>query len=140
MNNRLADHFKNNTFAYMKDLKELSKGLYYLVKTSKGTKKYQMNAYSLASYIENAVSNYFVFSSSTITNYYDATYVVSKVKYKDYNELIYNVIKDNFKATTIYKSDCIKKLKEKEIIASIPNGLFQDGYLDSDKDMIILKK
>ena len=140
MNNRLIDHFKNNNFAFMKDLKELSKGLYYSVKTSKGVKKCQMNAYSLASYVENAINNYFVFSSATITNYYDATYVISKTKLKDYNELIYRVIKDSFKEKTIYKSDCVKKLKEKEIIASIPNGLFQEGYLDADKDMIILKK
>lgn len=140
MNNRLLDHFKNNVFAYMKDLKELSKGLYYSIKTSKGIKKYQMNAYSLASYIENVMSNYYVFSSSTITNYYDATYVISKIKLKDYNELIYRVIKENVKDGCIYKSDCIKKLKEKEIISSLPNGLFQEGYLDIDKDMIILKK
>ena len=140
MNNRLVDHFKNNQFAYMKDLKELSKGLYYQVKTSKGIKKCQMNAYSLASFIENSIKEFSVFSSATITNYYDASYVVTKLKIKDYTELIYRVIKENFKETTIYKSDCVKKLKEKEIISSIPNGLIQDGYIDIDKDMIILKK
>ena len=140
MNNRLVDHFKNNQFAYMKDLKELSKGLYYQVKTSKGVKKCQMNAYSLASFIENSIFDYSVFSSATITNYYDASYVITKLKIKDYTELIYRVIKENFKENTIYKSDCVKKLKEKEIISSIPNGLVQEGYIDIDKDMIILKK
>ena len=140
MNNRLTDHFKNNSFAYMKDLKELSKGLYYVVKTSKGVKKHQMNAYSLASYIENVIKDYQVFSSATITNYYDATYVITKLKLKDYNELIYRVIRDNFKESMIYKSDCVKKLKEKEIISSIPNGLIQDEYVTIDKDMLIIKK
>ena len=119
MNNRLIDHFRNNQFAFMKDLKELSKGLYYSVKTSKGIKKHQMNAYALASYIENAMKDFSVFSSATITNYYDATYVVTKQKIKDYNELIYRVIKESFKENIIYKSDCVRKLKEKEIIASI---------------------
>ena len=140
MNNRLIDHFKNNSFAYMKDLKDLSKGLYYSIRTPKGVKKHQMDAYSLASYIENVMNEYTVLSSATITNYYDATYVVTKLKVKDYNELIYKVIRDNFKEDTIYKCDCVKKLKEKEIISSIPNGLIQDGYLEVDKDMIILKK
>lgn len=139
MNNRLIDHFKNNQFAFMKDLKELSKGLYYSVKTSKGIKKHLMNAYSLASYIENAMKDYSVFSSATITNYNDATYVVTKLKLKDYNELIYRVIRDSFKENIIYKSDCIKKLKEKEIISSIPNGLIQEGYVEIDKDMLIIK-
>ena len=140
MNNRLVDHFKNNQFAYMKDLKELSKGLYYSVKTQKGIKKHQMNAYALASYIENAIKEYSVFSSATITNYYDATYVITKLKLKDYNELIYRVLKDSFKESIVYKNDCVKKLKEKEIIASIPNGLIQEGYVDIDKDMLIIKK
>ena len=135
LNNRLIEHFRNNNFAYMKDLKELSKGLYYTVKTSKGKKKYSMDAYSLASYIENALSEYLVFSSATITNYYDASMVVTKLKVKDYTELIYKVIRENFKENTVYKSDCIKKLKEKEIISSIPNGLVQENYIEIDKDI-----
>lgn len=139
MNNRLIDHFKSNNFAYMKDLKELSKGLYFMVKTNKGVKKCLMDQYSLASYIENSKMNYGVFSSTTLTNYLDATYVLTKLKVKDYSELIYRVIKDEYKESQVNKNDCIRMLKSKELISSIPNTLVSDGYIEIEKDILKIK-
>lgn len=139
MNNRLIDHFKSNNFAYMKDLKDLSKGLYFMVKTNRGIKKCPMDAYSLASYIENSKMNYNVFSSTTLTNYLDATYVLTKLRVKDYSELIYRVIKDEYDESMINKNDCIRMLKNKELISSIPNTLVSDGYIEIEKDIIKIK-
>ena len=141
INNRLNDLFEKETIAFMKDIKELSKGLYFYVKTNKGNKRYPMDAYSFCSYIEYFLSKYKVFNSSTLNNYLDASYVVcANCKCNSYIDVVYNVLKKNSKNGCIDRLHALKVLKNKSMISCIPNVMISEKYIEVDGDEIKLIK
>lgn len=141
VNNRLTDLFRNESIAFMKDLKDLSKGLYFYVKTKKGDKRYPMDLYSLSSYVEYYLDKYKVFNSVALNNYNDASYVIcNNCKCNSYIDVMYNVLLKHSKDNKLNRLDAIKILKNKSLLASIPAVLVNEGYLKVvDDELIFLK-
>lgn len=141
INNRLNDIFGKESIVYMKDLKDLARGLYFYVKTSKGNKRYPMDLYSFCSYVEYNLNNYKVFNSAGLNNYYDASYLIcNNCKCSSYVEVMYKVLKKYSKEGKLDRLEAIKVLKNKALLASIPTILVNDGYLKVVDDEIIFLK
>lgn len=137
INNRLNDLFNKNQFAFMKDFKDLSKGLYFHVRTNKGLKRYPMDLYSFCSYVEYYLDKYKVFNSSTLNNYSDASYVIcNNCKCNSYVDVMYNVLKKNSKDNKIERLQAIKVLKSKSLLASIPSVMVNEGYIEINEEEI----
>lgn len=140
INNRLNDLFKKENIAFNSDLKELSKGLYFYIKTTKGNKRYPMDLYSLASYLECFPNNYKVFNSAALTSYYDSNYVVCNNKFNSFIEVVYYVLKKNSKDNKLERKQAVKILKSKGLLLSVPTALVIDGYIDIvDDELLFLK-
>ncbi len=128
---RFREYFQNNDYALENDLEKLSKGLFYYVN---GEKCY-MNSYSLSSYIENYSKIYYVVNSLGINNYLTSKYAITK-ELKSYQELIYNVVRENFHEKEANKYEVQKLIRDKKLLSTVPNGLLSN-YATYDNDKII---
>lgn len=131
---RLEEYFSTNKYAFEKSINKIAKGLYYYV----DDEKCYMNYYSLCSFIEHNIKDYYVVTSLGINNYSNIKYAISK-KEITYTELVYDWVRENFPNRENSKSEIYKAIRSNNILNTFPNNLFKD-YADYTLEKIIFKK
>lgn len=131
---RLDEFFGENKYAFEKSINNIAKGLYYYV----DDEKCYMNYYSLSSYIEQNLEDYFVVTSLGINNYTNIKYAIAKEDIS-YTELVYRKIREEFKDKENSKLEIYKYIRNNNILVNFPSNLFKDLAEYTD-DKIIFKK
>jgi len=139
---RLDEYFKDNKYAFEKNINTISKGLYYYV----NDEKCYMNYYSLCSFIEclsNDSSNtdnlkdYYIITSLGLNNFLNTKYAIAKENIS-YTELVYKKIREIYPNKENSKTEVYKTIRANKYLLTFPNNIFKD-YAEYDGDKIIFK-